>query len=86
MYYGLTTNIKRRTGSERERRSLEGRVNVAEIRNTCLMLNTAEYCQVTSSEVSFGCQGIQSVTAPDHESYSSRIKYEKRSAKNSRRK
>lgn len=36
--------------TDRERRSADGRVNIAEIRNGCLLLNTAEYCQVTSSE------------------------------------
>ena len=39
------------TRTDRERKSTEGHVNMAEIRNGCLLLNTAEYCQVTASEV-----------------------------------
>ncbi|KDQ21712.1 hypothetical protein BOTBODRAFT_99351 [Botryobasidium botryosum FD-172 SS1] len=34
-----------------ERKSSEGRLNLAELRNTCILLNTADYCQATSLEL-----------------------------------
>ncbi|KAL7411236.1 Vps53-like protein [Mrakia frigida] len=34
-----------------DRRSVEGRANTQELRNTCLVLNTAEYCHTTASQL-----------------------------------
>ena len=33
------------------RKSVEGRLNLQEIRNACVILNTAEYCQNTSLQL-----------------------------------
>lgn len=35
-----------------ERRSSEGRPNIAELQTSCLVLNTAEYCLETATQVS----------------------------------
>ncbi|KAF8313077.1 hypothetical protein DL93DRAFT_2137978 [Clavulina sp. PMI_390] len=45
----LIAGLKRPT--DRERRSFDGRSNAADIRTACLILNTAEYCQTTASEL-----------------------------------
>lgn len=34
-----------------DRRSLEGRANIGEVKNACLVLNTAEYCLTTAGQV-----------------------------------
>ena len=41
----------KKTASDYGRRSFEGRVNVQEVRNACVILNTAEYCQNTSLQL-----------------------------------
>jgi len=33
------------------RRSVEGRANLQDVKNACMILNTAEYCQSTSLQV-----------------------------------
>lgn len=33
------------------RRSAEGRANLQDVKNACMILNTAEYCQSTSLQV-----------------------------------
>lgn len=33
------------------RRSIEGRANLQEVKNTCIILNTAEYCSNTSLQL-----------------------------------
>ncbi|WVQ67566.1 uncharacterized protein L199_005767 [Kwoniella botswanensis] len=43
----LLAGIKREPG----RRSLEGRDNLREVKNACMILNTAEYCQNTSLQL-----------------------------------
>jgi hypothetical protein len=37
--------------TEKERRSFDSRLNVAEIKHASLLINTADYCQVTALEV-----------------------------------
>ncbi|KAF8526023.1 Vps53-like protein [Hysterangium stoloniferum] len=44
----LMASMKR---PERERKSFDGRLNVAEIKHACLLLNTADYCQETAQEL-----------------------------------
>ncbi len=36
---------------EYSRRSIEGRANLQEVKNACVVLNTAEYCQNTSLQL-----------------------------------
>lgn len=43
--------IQRDPRTDKERRSFDGRFNVAEIKHACLLINTADYCQVTALEV-----------------------------------
>ncbi|KAG8970352.1 Vacuolar protein sorting-associated protein 53 [Tulasnella sp. 419] len=45
----LVASMKSKPKTERERRSMDGRS--AEIRNACIALNTADYCQSTSLEL-----------------------------------
>jgi len=33
------------------RKSIEGRANLQDVKNACMILNTAEYCQSTSLQV-----------------------------------
>jgi hypothetical protein len=33
------------------RKSVEGRANMQDVKNACMILNTAEYCQSTSLQV-----------------------------------
>lgn len=47
--FDVTTHLAIRT--EKERRSFDGRANVAEIKNASILINTADYCQVTALEV-----------------------------------
>ena len=35
------------------RKSVEGRANMQDVKNACMILNTAEYCQSTSLQVRF---------------------------------
>ncbi|KAF8606385.1 hypothetical protein BDV93DRAFT_520691 [Ceratobasidium sp. AG-I] len=37
--------------SDRERRSIEGRFNPSELQKLCLLLNTADYCQTTTTQL-----------------------------------
>ncbi len=46
----LKLNIVQRASSQ-VRRSLDSKFDLIELKNACIVLNTAEYCQVTASEV-----------------------------------
>jgi hypothetical protein len=39
-----------------DRRSVEGRANIAEVKNACLVLNTAEYCLTTAGQLEDMCK------------------------------
>lgn len=44
------------------RRSIEGRANLQEVKNACIVLNTAEYCQTTSLQLE---ERVKDKIAPD---------------------
>ena len=41
---------------------MEGRVNIQQVKNTCIVLNTAEYCQNTSLQLE---ERVKAKIAPD---------------------
>jgi hypothetical protein len=43
--------IRQEMYSSYGRNSLEGRANMQDVKNACMILNTAEYCQSTSLQV-----------------------------------
>ncbi|KIJ51343.1 hypothetical protein M422DRAFT_157993 [Sphaerobolus stellatus SS14] len=41
----------KRSEKEKERRSMDGRANISQIKHAALIINTADYCQVTAQEL-----------------------------------
>lgn len=55
----LLASLKREAIAGRrstDRRSIEGRANVGEVKNACLVLNTAEYCLTTAGQLEDMCK------------------------------
>lgn len=47
----LSDELITERGPDAGRRSVEGRANIQEVKNTCIILNTAEYCKNTSLQL-----------------------------------